>query len=200
MTTEFSMKIRELDIAGTNTYEIKTGKIPVIITSAHGIGQKKRSGWKFAERLTRGIAKYVARKANCYYLIKNQDTGTDPNKDNDDEFKTILLDLIEKHHIKLAIDLHGAKKDWDFDVEIGTLGGESMDQKVLDKLIRSLEKNKIKKIAINDPFKGGDITKTVHEKAGINCAQLEVNQNYRSLIKTKEMKRLCRALIMFVGS
>lgn len=198
MTADFGAQIRQLDTDDTNTYDIKTGEVPVIITSAHGVGQKKRVGWKSAEYFTRGITKYVSKKTSCYYLVKNRDTGVDPNKDNHDEFKSILLALIEKNHIKIAIDIHGAKKDWNFDVEIGTLDGQSIDGKTIDKLIACLNKNGIKKIALNDPFKGGDITKTVHEQAGIPCLQLEINQNFRNLRKINNLKKLCEALSEFV--
>lgn len=198
MTTDFGTQIRQLDTDDTNTYDIKTGETPVIITSAHGIGQKKRKGWKFAEHFTRGIAKYVSKKTDCYYLVKNRDTGIDPNKDNHDEFKSILLSLIEKNHIKMAIDIHGAKQDWDFDVEIGTLDGQTIDAKTVNKLIACLNKNGIKKIAMNDPFKGGDITRSVHEQAGIPCLQLEINRNFRNLRKINNLKKLCKALTEFV--
>ena len=70
--------------------------------------------------------------------------------------------------------------------------------KTIDKLIACLNKNGIKKIALNDPFKGGDITKTVHEQAGIPCLQLEINQNFRNLRKINNLKKLCKALGEFV--
>ena len=77
----FSTQIQQLEKNGDSTYEIKKGSCPIIITSAHGIKQKKRNGkFKLAEPYTRGIAKYVSHKTNCYYLIKNEDTGVDPNK------------------------------------------------------------------------------------------------------------------------
>ena len=92
--------------------------------------RKKRNGkYKLAEPFTRAIAKYVNRKTDCSYLVKNQDTGTDPNRKNHDEFKTILVYIIKKNNIKLLIDIHGAKKEHDFDVEIGTLDGKTAKNK-----------------------------------------------------------------------
>lgn len=152
----FSSQIQNLEHDDFDSYEIKKGSCPIIVTSAHGIYQEKRNGrFNLAEPYTRGIAKLVGRKADCYYLIKNKDTGVDPNKKNNDEFKSILFDLVTRNGIKLMIDLHGAKKERCFDVEIGTLNGKIAEQETVDRLIYCFKKVGIKNIAINDPFKGG---------------------------------------------
>ena len=195
----FSAQIRQLEKDDNSTYEIKKGNCPVIFTSAHGIRQQKRGGkFKLAEPYTRAIAKYVGRKTDSFYLIKNEDTGADPNKKNDNEFKTILTDLITKNHIKMTIDLHGAKKDRDFDVEIGTLDGEMAKPETVNKLIACLKKSGIKNIAINDPLKGGQISQTIHRDIGIECIQLEINYNYRNIRKINNLKKICKALISFI--
>ena len=197
----FLTQIKQLEGDYSDTYDIKKGSVPVILTSAHGIEQKKRGGRiKLAEPFTRGIARYVSKKTGCYYLIKNEDTGMDPNRQNDDDFKAILCDLIEKNHIKMVIDLHGAKKEHNFDVEVGTLNGESADAKIVDKLVEFLRRNGIGNIVVNDPFKGGDIIRTVHDKTGVNCMQLEINRSYRSIHKINNMRKICKALSMFVGN
>ncbi|MBR3270248.1 N-formylglutamate amidohydrolase [Candidatus Saccharibacteria bacterium] len=195
----FSTKIKNLEREEDSTYEMVVGTLPVILVSAHGIGQKKRNGrFKLAEPYTRGIAKYVSEKTGCFYLVKNQDTGIDPNKENHDEFKAFLKDVISRNNIKLMVDLHGAKKDRDFDVEIGTLNGESANPELVEKLIKNLKKQGIKNIAENDPFKGGDITKTIHESTGIDCIQLEINYNYRNIRKIRNLNKICRALASFI--
>lgn len=195
----FQNNIKKLESDYNDTYDIKKGTAPVILTSAHGIGQKKRHGlFKLAEPYTRGIARYVSKKTDCYCLIKNEDTGIDPNKQNNDEFKAILCNLISKNHIKLLIDLHGAKKERDFDVEIGTVNGKTATETTVNTLIECLNKNGIKNIVLNDPFKGGNITRTVFNETGIECIQLEINNNYRNVHKIKNMRKLCKALITFV--
>ena len=195
----FQDSIKKLESDYNDTYDIKKGTAPVILTSAHGIGQKKRRGlFKLAEPYTRGIARYVSKKTDCYCLIKNEDTGIDPNKQNNDEFKAILCNLISKNHIKLLIDLHGAKKERDFDVEIGTVNGKTATETTVNTLIDCLNRNGIKNIVLNDPFKGGNITRTVFSETGIECIQLEINNNYRNIRKIKNMRKLCKALITFV--
>ena len=195
----FSVEIKKCENDYNDTYDIKKGSVPIILTSAHGIGQKKRRGlFKLAEPYTRGIAKYVGKNSDCYYLVKNEDTGIDPNKQNNDEFKLILCNLIEKNHIKIMVDLHGAKKERDFDVEIGTINGKTASEKIINTLIECLKKNGIKNIVLNEPFKGGNITKSVFDETGIECIQLEINNDYRNIRKIKNMRKICKALIMFV--
>lgn len=197
--SNFSTEIKNLEHEKSSTYEMIVGTIPVILVSAHGIGQKKRSGkFKLAEPYTRGIAKYVSEKTGCFYLVKNQDTGVDPNKENHDEFKTFLTEIISRNHIKLMVDLHGAKKDREFDVEIGTLNGESASPELVEKLIKNFKQQGIKNIAENNPFKGGDITKTVHEATGIDCIQLEINYDYRNIRKIRNLNKICKALTKFI--
>lgn len=195
----FSSQIQKLEHDDDNTYEIKKGKKSVIITSAHGINQKRRNNkFKLAEPYTRGIAKYVSKKTDCYYLIKNEDTGTDPNKINRDDFKIILDDLISKNKIKMMLDLHGAKKERDFDIEIGTLDGKMVRQETINKLVNCLEEAGINNIALDDPFKGGQISQTIRNNMGIECIQLEINYNYRNIRKIKNLKKICGALVRFI--
>ena len=195
----FSSQIQKLEHNDNNTYEIKKGRNPVIITSAHGIGQNRRNNkFKLAEPYTRGIAKYVSKKTDCYYLIKNEDTGTDPNKINRDDFKIILNDLISKNKIKMMVDLHGAKRERDFDVEIGTLSGKMVRQETISRLISCLKDVGINNIVLDDPFKGGQISQMIYGNTGIECIQLEINYNYRNIRKIRNLKKICSALVRFI--
>lgn len=164
----FPSQIRKIETEQGGTYIIKKGQTPIVFTSAHGIAQKKRNGKiKLAEPYTRAIAKYVGKKSDSYYLIKNEDTGVDPNKNNNDEFKNILVDLIENNHIKVLVDIHGAKRERNFDVEIGTLSGNSSNPKTIKILEESLLSNNIKNIVYNDPFRGGHIIKDISDSTDI---------------------------------
>ena len=194
----FSTQLQTLESDKNSTYFIKKGQVPIIFTSAHGIPQKKRNGnIKLAEPYTRAIARFVSKKADCYCLIKNEDTGVDPNKANNDEFKKILIDLIGQNHIKILVDIHGAKRERDFDVEIGTLFGASAHPKIIDKLTNNLLDNNIKNIVYDDPFHGGHITKDILNATGINCIQLEINRSYRNIRDISRLRKICKALVDF---
>lgn len=70
------------------TYIARSGDIPVILTAVHTMVQTKENGeLKNSEPYTKAIAMCVAEEANCFFLIKNKDTGVDPNNTEDDIFK-----------------------------------------------------------------------------------------------------------------
>ena len=120
----------------------KKGIIPVIITAPHTIRQVRENGEiKLEEPFTKAIAKYVGEEADCFYLIKNKDTGIDSNKSLNDPFKSMLIDIIKDNDIKLVIDLHGAKRERNFDVELGTLNNLSSDYSTIKELIDAFNEN-----------------------------------------------------------
>lgn len=104
---------------------------------------------------------YVSKRTNCFFLIKNRDTGINPNSAETDTFKNILLDIIKDNDIKWVIDLHGAKKDRNFDVEFGTLSNLSSDYSIIKESIASFNENGIFCIEINNSIKGGTIIQKV---------------------------------------
>lgn len=191
-----------LDLEGTNsdnTYLINIGDCPVILTAPHTMEQKKEDGIKFGEFFTKAIAMYVAKKTNCSYLIKQKDTGKDANREVKEDFKDMLITFIKNNNIKLVIDIHGSKKEREYDIEFGTLNNLSCDFSVVKELEDAMHENNIDNITYNDPFKGGAITQTVYEKTNIDIIQLEINQNYRDINDFEKLQNLCQALIDFIN-
>ena len=70
----------------------------------------------------------------------------------------------------------------------------------VDKLIDCFRKVGIKNIIIDNPFKGGQISKKTHNDTGIECVQLEINYNYRSIRKIRNLNKICKALVSFIRS
>ena len=90
--------------------------------------QKKEDGSiKSSEPYTKAIALYLNKYFNVFSIVKINDTGLDSNRDNDDNYKKELMKIVKENNIKLVIDLHGASKERDFDVEFGTLNNLSID-------------------------------------------------------------------------
>lgn len=181
------------------TYIVKKGAVPIILTVAHTMMQTKENGnYKYPETYTKSIAMFVAENTNCHFLIKNKDTGIDPNSSENDTFKNMLLDNIKDNNIKLIIDLHGAKKDRNFDVELGTLNNISSDYSTVKELIDAFNENDILNIEINNPFKGGAITQKVFSETDCDVIQIEINDNFRNIEEENKIKQVCNALIKFI--
>ena len=169
------------------------------MTAVHTMMQLKENGeHKNSEPYTKAIAMYVAEKTDCFFLIKNKDTGIDSNNVEHDTFKNMLLDNIKDNDIKLVIDLHGAKKDRNFDVELGTLNNLSSDYSTIKELIDSFNENGIFNIEINNPFKGGAITQKVFSETDCDVIQIEINSDFRNIEKENKMEQISNSLIKFI--
>lgn len=181
-------------------YIVKIGLIPVIITAPHGIKQTKSDGnTKLPEPFTKAIAQYIANQTNASFLIKTKDTKVDANSEEKENFKDTLLYLIKKHNIKLLIDIHGAKKERDFDIEFGTLNNLSIDFTVIKELEDAFKEEGIKNIVYNNPFKGGGITRYIYANTNIDIIQIEINQKYRDYNNIENIQKLCNTLNKFIN-
>ena len=177
----------------------KVGSIPVLFTAPHTMEQVHRDGYiKNSEPFSKAIALYLNKKCDSSYLIKIKDTGLDSNRDNHDEFKKLLFDIVKENDIKLVIDLHGADHNRDFDVEFGTMNNLSADYTTLKELEEAFVHNGIVNIKYNEPFKGGAITQYLYNIKDVDVIQIEINGRYRDINHLDELENLCNAIIYFV--
>lgn len=181
-------------------YILKIGTVPVLFTAAHTMKQiLDNDNIKLSEPYTKAIALYLNKYCNTSYLIKIKDTGIDSNKDNNDEFKKELIKIVKENNIKLVIDLHGASKDRDFDVEFGTMNNLTADFSTIKELEEAFSENNITNIKHNDPFKGGAITQYLYNIEDVDVVQLEINKKYRDLENIDNLESLCKSLINFIN-
>ena len=196
----FKEEINELEnLELTNDYKISMGNIPILFTAPHTMEQVRSDGSvKKSEPYTKAIALYLNKYMKTYSMIKLVDTGLDSNRDNHDEFKNKLLDLVDEHNIKLVIDLHGASETRDFDVEFGTLNNLTADFSTINELKEAFIENGITNIEMNEPFKGGAITQYLYNKKDIDVIQLEINYKYRDYSNLDNLELLIKALSAFI--
>ena len=196
----FKEEIDKLENSKTeSTYLVKKGTVPIILTAAHTMKQRKKDGTiKLNEPFTKAIAKYVSNKTDCSYLIKQKATKIDSNWEELDDFKLLLERFIHEHGVKLLIDIHGASSKREFDVELGTLNNLSVRQSTIRNLRNSFFEYGIYEVVLNEPFKGGGITKYIFGKTEIDVIQIEINGKYRNIDNVENMERICNALIKFI--
>ena len=160
---EFRQEINELENSVFNEdFKIFKGKIPILFSAAHTMIQNQDDGTiKLNEPYTKAISLYLNKNYNVYSIIKNNDTGIDSNRNNYDSYNVEMRRLIKENNIKLVIDLHGASKNRNFDIEFGTLNNLSADFSTIKELEESFTESGIYNISHNDPFKGGAITQGI---------------------------------------
>ncbi len=184
---------------GVFDYLLVRGEIPVLITAPHTMEQIKKDGsLKYAEPFTKAIAMYLNKVCGSSYLIKLKDTGLDSNRDNHDEFKEDLVNFVKDNNVKLVIDLHGADRNRDFDVEFGTMNNLTADFSTIKELEEALKHNGIVNVEHNNPFKGGAITQYLYNLKDVEVIQLEINGRYRDIEHICELEKLCNSLIYFI--
>ena len=177
------------------------GSIPILLSAPHTVNFLKEDGnFKMREGYTKAIVKYLAQKTAAFLMIKENSDGIDPNKIEMEDYKRQLLEIIEKHQIRLVLDIHGAASHHDFALEIGSLDGVSAKPQAIESLKNALKNQGIAPVAENHPFKGGGITKTVHGNTNIEVLQLEINRNYRDLTHPEKLFHLCKSLENFIKS
>lgn len=186
-------------IDSDDIYISKIGNVPILFTAAHSMTQIFDDGEvKLAEPFTKAICLYLSKYVGTSYLIKIKDTGLDSNKDNHDEFKSKLIKMVRDNNIKLVIDLHGANKDRNFDVEFGTLNNLTVDFSTIKELEEAFLENNILNIKYNEPFKGGAITQYLYNIKEVDVIQLEINGNFRNIENIENLERLCNSLKKFI--
>lgn len=166
----------------SDDFTIIEGYMPVLLSAPHTMNQLRDDGTiKASEPYTKALALYLQRRLNCTCFVKNFDTGIDSNSDKTEEYKTELVKYVKKNNIRLVLDLHGASLKREFDVELGTLNNLSADFSTIKELKKTLLENGILKVSVNDPFKGGGITRKVYTETDVNVIQIEINRKYRDL-------------------
>ena len=182
-----------------NDFIILKGNIPILFSAPHTMIQNREDGTiKFNEPYTKAILLYLNKYFRTYSIIKNIDTGIDSNRDNYDKYNVEMRRLIKEHNIKLVIDIHGAAKEREFDVEFGTLNNLSADFSTIKELEEAFTENGITNISYNEPFKGGAITQGIFGLTDIDVIQLEVNQKFRDSNNLDLLNKLINSLEIFI--
>ncbi len=178
---------------------IKKGTIPILISASHTMKQIREDGSiKPEETYTKAIALYCHNHFKTSSLIKINDTGIDSNRDNHDKYNVELKRLIKQQNIKLVIDIHGARKERNFDIEFGTLNNLSADFSTIKELEEAFIENGITNIKHNSPFKGGAITQGLYSIEDIDAIQIEINGHYRDFNNLELLEKSIKSLDNFI--
>ena len=196
----FEQQINELEnLKFDENYVMLKGSVPILFSAPHTMYQIRDDGTtKLKEPYTKAIALYLNKYCNTYAIIKNNDTGTDSNRDSYDEYNVEMRRLIKENNIKLVIDLHGASKDRNFDIEFGTLNNLSADFSTIKELEEAFMENGINNISHNNPFKGGSITQGVYALNDVDVIQIEINGKYRDYNNIEFLEKLVKSFENFI--
>ncbi len=182
------------------SFEVLEGKIPVLLSAPHSVKQLREGRIKVEDRYTGAIAIELAKRTNSFAIYKTYNNQDDASYDiENNEYKEKVLELINKHHIKVFLDIHGAKDTDEFDIDIGTDEKRNLNGKIqeLKILVETLKEKGITKIGIDKKFKAGTmhtLTKKIATSTDIACMQIEITKKYRDLEQMEKMQKIINAI------
>ena len=182
------------------TFEVIEGKIPVLLSAPHSVRQLREGKIKGKDRYTGAITIELAKQTNSFAIYKTYNNQDDASYDiENNEYKEKVLELIDKHNIKVFLDIHGAKDTDEFDVDIGTDEKRNLNGKtqILENLIKNLNEKGITKIGIDKKFKActmHTLTKKIASSTNIACMQIEITRKYRDLEQVEKMEKIINAI------
>jgi hypothetical protein len=167
------------------------GAIPVLLSAPHGAVHTRPDGVKEEDEFTAGFAQLVAERTDAHVLYARRKSSTDPNWYADVPYKGCLEEIVHDSKIKFVLDIHGAKKESNFGIALGTLKGKSCPGQ-RDVIIEALERwnffeapDDLDRIDVDNKFTAmgkleqETVTKFVWTNIGIPVCQIEVNAHLR---------------------
>ncbi|WP_239431148.1 hypothetical protein [Sporosarcina sp. ACRSL] len=182
-------------------YDVKLGTKPVLISAPHSVNHMRNNNVKKADLYTGAIASLVQLTTNCLCITSNRISEEDPNYTIDGRYKDAIKEICDQNDIRLVIDLHGAAISREFDIDLGTMHGTSIDETSVTFMKNRFNENKIKDIRLDDTFPAshpGTITHFTSQSLNIDAIQMEVNYRYRNPNNTTEFSALLQSLIDIV--
>lgn len=176
----------------------------VLITAPHATAHLREGKYKFPDGGSGSLAIVLHERANVPSLYTTMASPRDANYYDDTPFKERLELLFAEHRVCLVLDLHVARADRPFDVDIGNMRGASLVghpelQERLEFHLRSVHIDRISRNFFS-ASKQATVTKFVAAR-GIPAMQIEVNTR---LLRTDQdegraaLPRLVQALVAFI--
>lgn len=166
-----------------NPFKYFPGSLPILVSAPHAVRHMRQKKIKPSDEFTGSMAFLLNKLTGCHSLAVTKLYGGDPNFDEKCIYKETLKSITSDHKIKLVIDLHGASRDHDFDIDIGTMKGVSIlgHTNYISSLKKHLKDYGVTGISENHFSISGNntVTKYVSTELGIPALQLEINKKYR---------------------
>ena len=111
---------------GETWFKVLEGKARILISAPHATAQTRENESKPADAGTGALAVMLHKLSDATVIYTTCRSPSDPNFYDDNDYKRELRRLIEQKRPKLVIDLHASHWYRPYDVDFGTLGGESL--------------------------------------------------------------------------
>ncbi|TMW71236.1 hypothetical protein [Alteribacter natronophilus] len=177
------------------------GSGPVLVSAPHTTSHIRDGEQRPAEIYTGSMALLVHKYTDAHVLY-NVYEGEDANSVAGGTYKEELGRIVEEYDIELVLDLHGAGRSREFDLDIGTNYGETVSEEQVELLTYSLNERGIGEVYENHTFAASQpntITNYTWNELDTEAMQLEIHSDYRNPREDVESYyRMLESLVFFV--
>jgi len=159
------------------------GDLPVLVSAPHAVRHYRQKKIKMSDQFTGSIVYLLNKLTGCHAIAATKLYGGDPNVDNPCIYKEKIAYMCAVKKVKCVLDIHGAAREREFDVDFGTNSEKNLLGKV--RILETLEQNfqdfGLSRIshdhfAVSGP---NTIANYVARELGIPTVQVEINKQYR---------------------
>lgn len=159
------------------------GKLPVLVSAPHAVRHYRHKKIKMSDQFTGSIVYLLNQRIGCHAIATTKLYGGDPNVDSPCVYKERIAEMCAKGKVKFVLDIHGAVRERDFDVDFGTNGGRTLlgNTRMLEVVERNFQAFGLSKIS-HDHFAASGpntIANFIARELGIPAMQIEINKQYR---------------------
>jgi hypothetical protein len=202
----FAVRYDSVAPSGTAWFQVREDTGVVLLVAPHATSQLREGAAKPADGGSGSLAEMMSRATGSSVIYTVYQSPSDPNYYDDNEFKVALRALVLKAKPVLVLDLHASHWRRPYDVDFGTMGGQSLlgHEAYLRNLGSYFRAEGLDNLS-QDYFaaaKNHTVTKFV-AGLGVPCIQLEINSAWllgdgTDISQEHRFAQTLEALIRFV--
>lgn len=163
-----------------DSFELLSGKGPVMLSAPHAVVQTRNGRIKQAERYTGMLCRLIHQHTGCSCIYKARHMQDDANYDEQSPYRDALCAYIKQHPVSYLLDLHQLAPSRSMDLCIGTGHGSNLCgcDKAPEVIIKAFAARGFEHITVDDPFSASGkhtVSASVAAACGITTVQLELN-------------------------
>ncbi|HWQ43749.1 MAG TPA: hypothetical protein VN456_17190 [Desulfosporosinus sp.] len=159
------------------------GNLPVLVSAPHAVRHYRQKKVKMSDQFTGSIVYLLNQLTDCHAIATTKLYGGDPNSDDPCIYKARIAEICEMKKVKFVLDIHGAAREREFDVDFGTNSGRNIlgKARILETLEHNFQGFGLSRIS-HDHFAAtgrNTIANYVARELRIPAVQVEINKQYR---------------------
>ncbi len=184
-------------------FRVSLGNLPILVSAPHAVRHYRHKKIKMSDQFTGSIAYLLNQLTGCHAIAATKLYGGDPNVDNPCIYKERIAEICGREKVKFVLDIHGAAREREFDVDFGTNGGKTLLAMtgMLELIERNFQAYGLSRISHDHFAASGSntIANYIARELGIPAVQIEINKQFRVPAQNPQgFHRLLGALVASV--